>query len=55
MLIVIVALILAVLIVNFLYKLFMSIIGANVMLFNPVTKISLYIMVWMLLVSAFVS
>lgn len=46
----IVALVLSVVIVNFLYKLFMSIIGANVIFFNPLTKIICYILVWMLLI-----
>ena len=46
----IIALVLSVVIVNFLYKMFMSIIGANVMFFNPVTKIICYVVVWMLLI-----
>ena len=50
--ILILTLVLAVVIVNFLYKLFMTIIGANVMFFNPFTKIVCYIFVWMLLFGA---
>ena len=55
MLLLIITLVLAVMIVNFLYKLFMSVIGANVLFFNPVTKIACYIIVWMMLIGAFVS
>ena len=55
MILMVITLVLAVWIVNFLYKLFMSIIGANVMLFNPVTKIICYLIVWMMLIGAFVS
>lgn len=46
-----ISLILAVILVNFLQKLFMRVIGANVMFFNPVTKIIIYIVVWFLLLS----